>query len=181
MLFLLTMFLASLILLLLLGVWGYNRFLLRRRPGAADGGAGLPPEPAVSGPGWWAAFDMRRLIGVLLALGGLWHAAAPWIFGYEDVPAAVASNVISGLALTAVGIAFAALKGGSWLSGVGAAIGVWVLFAPPVLGFHHRPFALHEAIWGGPLVLVLIAISLVDRWLSEGEGPPVGRPTPAGP
>jgi len=65
------------------------------------------------------------VIGVVVLIGGLWNAAAPWIFGYSDVHSAVASDHGYGPGLALVAVASVAI-GGSWsLIGLASAIGVW--------------------------------------------------------
>jgi len=123
----------------------------------------------------WRGFDVQRAVGVLLLLGGLWHAAAPWTFGYADVPAAKLSNLIAGLVLAAVGILFLLLRGTAWLAWLAGAIGVWVLIAPHVLGFADRGMAAYEAVWGGPITIVLALIAGAARWLGRPS-----RAIPAG-
>jgi hypothetical protein len=138
---------------------------------------GTPVRPPVEeGPTWWGrALGFQRSIGLLLTLGGLWHAAAPWINGYSNLTGATASNVASGLALAAVGVAFTVLRGGTWLSWVAGAIGVWVLIAPAILGFGGPGLAMNEAVWGGPITIILAVIAGLERRFARDEGP-----TPAG-
>src|SRR5512146_1131800 len=54
---------------------------------------------------------LQLFVGVLLIVGGLWHAAAPWIFGYEANRAAMISNIIAGVALALVGVGIIWLRG----------------------------------------------------------------------
>lgn len=111
--------------------------------------------------------SLQRVIGGIFVLGGLWHSAAPWIFQYADESQAVTSNLISGLTLAAVGAAFVALRGGYWLTWLTGALGVWIIFEPHVVGFAHRGFAVNEAIWGGPITVLLSVIAAMDRWLAH--------------
>jgi hypothetical protein len=115
---------------------------------------------------------IQRLVGVMLVFGGLWHAAAPWIFRYSAVREAVASNIAAGLALAVVGIGFVIFGGGWLLNWIGAALGVWVLIAPQVLGATRPWLAPLEASWGGPIVLWLMIIAALDRWLARTKGEP---------
>lgn len=143
-------------------------------PGTPAPVPATPYRPADRHPGaGWRGFDLQRLVGVLLLLGGLWHAAAPWTFGYADIPPAKLSNLIAGLVLAAVGIAFIVLRGTAWLAWLAGAVGVWVLAAPHVLRFADNGLAMNEAVWGGPITVVLAVISGLEHWL--------GRPAPAVP
>jgi hypothetical protein len=131
---------------------------------------------AARGPTWWGRnLGFQRPIGLLLIVGGLWHAASPWINRYSDVHAAVVSDVASGLALAAVGAVFVAVRGGALLTAAAAIIGVWVLIAPQVLGFGGPGLAAHEAVWGGPITIVLAALAALERALGRDNGlAPVG-------
>ena len=88
--------------------------------------------------------------------------------------AAVISNVAAGLALAAVGVVYVVLNGGRWLNWVGAALGVWILIAPQVLGAPR--FAGLEASWGGPLALALVVIAALDWSWYHAAPPAADRP-----
>lgn len=136
----------------------------------------ITPPSVESGPNWWERnVGVQRAVGALLAVGGLWHAAAPWINGYSNVPAAVASDLASGLILVAVGVAFIALRGGAWLTWAAAAVGAWVLIAPQILGFGGPRLAENEAVWGGLATIVLAVLAGLERRLGRDEGSaPIG-------
>jgi hypothetical protein len=106
---------------------------------------------------------LHRIIGVMLTVGGLWHAAAPWIFGYSHLRPAVTSDLASGLTLALVGVGLVAV-GWSWLLiGLAGAIGVWVLTAPQLLGVAGPQFIMLEAAWGGPLTIALTTIAALEH------------------
>jgi hypothetical protein len=105
---------------------------------------------------------LNQIIGVLLTIGGLWHAAAPWTFGYSDLRPAMLSDVIAGLMLALVGIGMIALRGAWWLIGLGFAIAIWVLAAPQLLGVAGPRMVMLEATWGGPLTLALMTIAALE-------------------
>jgi hypothetical protein len=116
-------------------------------------------------------FTWGRLVGLLFVLGGLWHAAAPWLFGYTDLTAAKVSNVVTGLILAVLGaVRVAGVRG--WPLAVGAVVAVWVLIAPLALGFGRRGLAANESLWGGLMVLALAGIAA----LAARPGPPATRP-----
>lgn len=124
----------------------------------------------------WRGFDLQRAVGLLLLLGGLWHAAAPWTFGYADIPAARLSSLIAGLVLAGVGILFIVLRGAAWLAWLAGAIGVWVLAAPHVLRFADNGLAMNESVWGGPITIILAVISGLEHWLGRpGQAVPAGQ------
>ena len=115
-------------------------------------------------------YPLQRLIGVLFIIGGLWHAAAPWIFGYSSIRSAVISDVVSGLALATVGIGIVAVKGATWLNWVAAAIGVWVLASPQLLGHAGPRMTTLEATWGGPITIVLGVLAAFERYSGRITG-----------
>lgn len=106
-------------------------------------------------------FPLQQAVGAFFVVGGLWHAASPRIQGYSESQAAVVSDVASGLALAAVGAAHILLRGGRITTGLAAAIGLWVLIAPAILGVNNW-MMMNEAVWGGPITLVLAAIAAYD-------------------
>ena len=125
------------------------------------------------GPSWAEQLSLQRVIGGVFVLGGLWHTAAPWIFQYSDDRTAVISNLVSGLSLAVAGAAFVAIRGGYWLNWLVGVLGVWILFEPHVVGFAHRGFAVNEAIWGGPITILLSLVAALDRWLSRADRRPL--------
>jgi hypothetical protein len=123
------------------------------------------------------SLPLQRVIGVLLTIGGLWHAAAPWTFGYSGIRSALISDLASGLALALVGVTMVAIQGAAWLYGIGAAIGVWVLVSPQLLGNAGPRMVMLEAIWGGPLTIILIVLAALERQFDRigGYRPAEGR------
>lgn len=123
------------------------------------------------------SLPLQRVVGVLLTIGGLWHAAAPWIFGYSSIRSALISDVASGLALAVVGAAMVAIQGAAWLNWIGAAIGVWVLVSPQLLGNAGPRMVMLEATWGGPLTIILVVLAALERQFDRigGYRPAEGR------
>jgi len=177
-----TAFSALLVLMLVFAGYRWHRGRAMPPQGGEDrlpfGEKGVIPPgtpirpPVAEGPTWWdRTIGFQRSIGILLTVGGLWHAAAPWINGYSNLTALTTSNVASGLTLAAVGVVFVALRGGMGLSWAAGAIGVWVLIAPAVLGFGGPGLAMNEAVWGGPITIILAIIAGLERRFSRDEGP----------
>jgi hypothetical protein len=102
-----------------------------------------------------------RIAGYVIALFGLWHAAAPWTMGYGDSNTAVASDVAAGITLAVLGTVLAGGNGLGWAGRVAACVGLWALVAPAVLGFSDRPAAALEALWVGPLTIGLAAVAIL--------------------
>lgn len=181
--FLLVSLIAALVVaLVVIGYWlGFPQGVRFREAHAA----GLEPyevpphDPlthapvSYSGPTLVEQLSLQRVIGGVFVLGGLWHTAAPWIFGYSDNSTAVTSNIASGLALAVAGAVFVALRGGYWVNWVVGLIGLWILFEPHVVGFADQGFAVNEAIWGGPITMLLSLVAALDRWLARADRRPL--------
>src|SRR6188472_3605035 len=123
------------------------------------------------------SLPLQGVIGVMLTIGGLWHASAPSIFGYSEIRSALISDLASGLALALVGVTMVAIQGAAWLYWIGAAIGVWVLVSPQLLGNAGPRMVMLEATWGGPLTIILVVLAALERQFERigGYGPVEGR------
>jgi hypothetical protein len=117
-------------------------------------------------------YPLQRIVGALFVVGGVWHAASPWIAGYSGDRAAVVSNIAAGAALVVVGVCYLIFRGARVLNWAAGAIGVWVMAAPALLDTPDW-MALNEAYWGGPLTLVLAVLAAYDlrfhRPIDEAE------------
>jgi hypothetical protein len=153
----------------------------RGEPWPTDGGEASRTGLRVSTPvqewnTWWSRnLGIQRPIGMLLLVVGLWHASSPWVNRYSDAPAATTSDLVSGLALAAVGVAFIVLRGGAGLTWLAGAIGVWVLIAPTVLGYGGPSLAAHEALWCGAITIVLAVLAALERRLGQRFDRPLDR------
>ena len=90
---------------------------------------------------------------------GLWLAVSPWIVGYDAHVAPTANAVFIGLAL-ALACHFEASVGeafGEWLN---LGIGLWLIAAPFLLGFHADTVATAATLSVGTFVAVLAASAL---------------------
>ncbi len=104
------------------------------------------------------------VLGIVLFL-------SPWLFGFADVQAAAMSAHIVGAIIAVISIIeMVAFK--MWEEWIGAAAGVWLLFAPFVLGFntHIEALATH--------ILIGLATILFAIWSMSDHGS--GRLTPSG-
>jgi hypothetical protein len=135
------------------------------------------PEGDVMAREFW--YPLQRVVGLLLTIGGIWHSAAPWVFGYSAIRAAVISNMSAGIALAVVGICFIIFRGGWVLNCLAATIGIWVLVAPQILGIPKDELADLEAIWGGPLAIALAAIAAYDLHFNRADNTGESRSAPA--
>jgi hypothetical protein len=111
----------------------------------------------------------------LQLLLGAWVAASPWIWGYEDVPGAVATDVVTGTAvivLTLAGIVFPAFNALTIVAGL------WLVLAPWVVGYGDQggPVGLSDALAGVAIsALGLAALSAAAKRIAPGGEMPVGR------
>jgi hypothetical protein len=104
----------------------------------------------------------------LVALAGLWEVLAPFILGYSATPAALWNAIIAGVVLIVLGV-WAGLNedtGTDKTVGlVNAAVGVWLVVSPFILGYAAVVAALWNDIIIGAVVIVLAAwaASMLDK------------------
>lgn len=109
---------------------------------------------------------LGKMIGGIIALGGIWHCMAPWTFGYADHRPAVISHLVSGGILFVFGAA-RALGWKRWPLIVCAVTGAWVLFAPLALRTSGMPFAMNDGLWGGFFVLLFCGAAAIIRMIES--------------
>jgi hypothetical protein len=169
--FVISGFVIAMVLLLVLAALRWHRPMfgdnsLRGAARAQNAtGAPIPPAPQDDESWWQRVRGFQCLIGALLIIGGLWHAASPWLNQYSDLRPMTISNVVTGLVLAVFGVVFVVFRGGTWLNWTVGAIGVWVLVAPVILGFSGPSVPATEAIWGGPFTIVLAVIAGLELHL----------------
>ena len=111
----------------------------------------------------------------LLLLLGAWVAFSPWIWGYDHVHGAIATDVITGgatIVLTAVGIVFPSFNAPTVLAGT------WLVIAPWVVGYGNDggPVGLSDVFAGALIVaLALATLAAAAKRVVPGESMPVGR------
>jgi hypothetical protein len=109
---------------------------------------------------------------------GVWVALAPWTWGYDDAGGAIATDVVTGVAVIvlAVGaIVFPAL----WTLVLFA--GMWLLIAPWIVGYGdaHGPVGLSDTATGVVIcVVAVIALAASQRALRAGDSRAIGRIRP---
>jgi hypothetical protein len=144
---------------------------LRRR--LVDEGAGMTVD---GGPG--ERWSEPWLPGVAV---GLWVCAGPWVWGYDDVEGAIATDVLTGAAIAVVflaGIPFPALLSLNVLAGL------WLVTAPWLVGFGTAggPVGLSDTVAGVvTCALALRGLSAATRRLRVARPGPVGRMPRRGP
>jgi hypothetical protein len=111
----------------------------------------------------------------LLILLGAWVALSPWIWGYDDVHGAIATDVITGscvIVLTAAGILFPVFNALTVLAGT------WLVLAPWIVGYGDSggPVGLSDAIAGLLIsALAISSLSAAAKRVVPGESMPIGR------
>jgi SPW repeat-containing protein len=119
--------------------------------------------------GFWSDFSWLALFA------GVWVAASPWIWGYQDTDGAIATDVVTGSAvivLTLGAIAFPAL----WALHLFA--GLWLVTAPWLAGYGNAngPVGLSDTIAGIVICAVAIAcLAASKRALRAGQAAAIGR------
>ena len=119
--------------------------------------------------GFWSDLSWLSL------LLGAWVAPSPWIGCYDDVPGAVATDVVTGgavIALTLTGIVLPAFNA------LAIVAGLWLALAPWVVGYGDEggPVGLSDVIAGIAIAaLGVAALSAAARRIVPGGAMPVGR------
>lgn len=88
---------------------------------------------------------------VSLALG-LWLVVSPWALGFAGEAGAMWNAVIAGVLVAAIAC-YALFEVMAWQEWANAALGIWLVISPWVLGFS----ALAAAMWSAVLVGAVIA------------------------
>jgi hypothetical protein len=138
---------------------------LRGRLVAGQGGVSIDPAPG--GP-WSETY----LPGFLI---GLWVCASPWIWGYDDVDGAVATDAVTGGAIAVVslaGVVFPALLALNLFAGL------WLTVAPWLVGFGTDGGAVGLSDTGAGIlvcVLALRGLTVATARVRAAQPGPVGR------
>ncbi len=156
----------------LLASGGYRRLAASARRRALEHrlvepapGARIETTPG----GFWSDVSWLSL------LLGAWVAASPWIWGYDHVDGAVATDVVSGslvFVLTLAGIVLPPFNALTIL------VGLWLVVAPWLVGYGNEggPVGLSDVV-AGTLIAALGVAALVaaSRRIAPGARMPVGR------
>jgi hypothetical protein len=113
-------------------------------------------------------------------LFGTWVCLGPWIWGYDDVSGAVATDVVTGALVIAVTLAATMIPS---LAVLNVLSGTWLLVAPWIAGYgtEHGPVGLSDTLAGVAIAaLAIVALVSATRRLAPGEAGPVGRIRPRG-
>jgi hypothetical protein len=103
-----------------------------------------------------------KIASGLNVLLGLWLIVASFILGYSEFNTAQWNEIIVGaVVLILAAIRFWQPDEWSWLSWVNAALGVWFVVAPFILGYNEVTAALWNDIIVGIAIIVLAAWSAI--------------------
>lgn len=97
---------------------------------------------------------------VVNALLGVWIVISPWALGFQDVPAAMTNAAVVGLALIAAALG-AIFVPRAWEEWTEAALGVWLIASPWLLGFSMHREALMTMLLTGAAVMALALWTLL--------------------
>ncbi|ADU99258.1 SPW repeat protein [Alicycliphilus denitrificans] len=116
--------------------------------------------------------SMKHWQDPLNALLGVWLALSPWVMGFESQMVPTASSVVAGLALIAVSLG-AVFVPRAWEEWTQAALGVWMIASPWVLGFSGQMDVMRVAVASGIVVLALaLWVLATDKdystWMHHG-------------
>jgi SPW repeat len=142
-----------------------RRMALERRLVEPGPGRRVDTRPG----GFWSDLSWVSL------LLGVWIAASPWIWGYDDVDGAVPADVAAGIAVFAVTIGAIALPS---LSALNVLAGLWLVLAPWVVGYGSEggPVGLSDVVAGALVAaLALAALAAASRRIVPGGAMPIGR------
>jgi hypothetical protein len=119
--------------------------------------------------GFWSEVSWLSL------LIGAWVVASPWIWGYDDVDGAIATDAVTGgvvIALTLVGVAFPPVNA------LTVVAGLWLVLAPWMVGYGDEggPVGLSDMLAGVVIAaLGLAALTAASKRIVTGGEMPIGR------
>ena len=107
------------------------------------------------------------------AVLGVWVIVSPWVLGFEGASMAMSNAVIVGIALvaTALGAVFVPRAWEEWTE---AALGLWLVVSPWILGFSgHREALLSMMIAGLAVIGLAVWTLMTDKDYSGGLREPM--------
>lgn len=102
---------------------------------------------------------------------GAWLVLSPWVLGFPGDTMAMSNAVIVGAALVATALG-AILVPRAWEEWTEAALGLWMMVSPWVVGFSGSRNAMYAAVATGVVILALALWTLLtdkdySHWLRE--------------
>jgi hypothetical protein len=119
--------------------------------------------------GFWSDLSWLSL------LLGAWVAASPWIWGYDDVDGAIATDVVTGAAVIALTLAGIVLPP---LNALTIVAGLWLVLAPWIGGYGDEggPVGLSDVLAGVMIAaLGIAALASASKRIAPGAPMPIGR------
>jgi hypothetical protein len=119
---------------------------------------------------WRRHVTIGRVAAVAFVGVGLYHAAGPWLFGYQGVFAPAVNHLAGGLVVAALGaVRVAGGRWAWWATGLAAAVGVWLILSPAVLDYGTHPLAHSHALWAGGLTLLFAGLAALARAVTAAQ------------
>jgi len=98
-----------------------------------------------------------KLASGLTTLAGIWEILAPFVLGYNlDPPPTINAIIVGVIVLVLATIRFFGAFDAAWLSWINAALGVWLILAPFILGYRGAPMTND--------IIVGIIIFILSTW-----------------
>lgn len=102
------------------------------------------------------------------ALVGVWVIVSPWALGFEGSSMAMSNAVIIGIALVATALG-AVLVPRAWEEWTEAALGLWLVVSPWILGFGgHREAMLSTMVAGLVVIALAVWTLMIDKDYNTG-------------
>ncbi|MER5644238.1 SPW repeat protein [Streptosporangium sp. NPDC002524] len=104
--------------------------------------------------------SMAQTIEGLGLLAGLYLAISPWVVGFNGLSRLAVSNLVTGIAVAALALAFASAYGRTYgISWVAPVIGIWTIVSPWITGSATRGSAWNNVVTG--IVILLLGLGAV--------------------
>jgi hypothetical protein len=125
-----------------------------------------------------AANPAAQLADGVTLLAGVYLALSPWLVGFADLPGITVNNLVTGLVVAVLALAFGAAYGRTHgIAWVPPVIGIWTILAPWVIAGEMSTFA---TVWNNGVAGVVIAVfglasmglGMTRGSLVRGSGPP---------
>ncbi|MEU4534891.1 SPW repeat protein [Streptosporangium sp. NPDC023825] len=101
--------------------------------------------------------SIAQVIEGLSLLAGLYLAISPWVVGFNGLSRLTVSNLVTGIAVAALALAFASAYGRTYgISWVAPVIGIWTILAPWITGSATRGSIWNNVITG--IVILLLGL-----------------------
>ena len=104
--------------------------------------------------------SVAQVIDGLGLLAGLYLAISPWVVGFSGLSRLSVSNLVTGIAVAALALAFASAFGRTYgISWVVPVLGIWTIVAPWITGSATRGSIWNNVVTG--IVILLLGLGAV--------------------